>query len=123
MFDPLDACPRRTSSYRRFEHGKRLRFPRGSELHISIASILDPSGEPKLASFLDDVPPESHTLHSTPYLEMDALHFALSLDSQESGQRCSDCRGIGETSSGHAKISVSDSPGDLIERRSEGVCR
>jgi hypothetical protein len=76
MFDLLDPCSRRTRSNGRFEPRQRVGISRRGELHVPITSVFDPSGESKLASFVDDVPTESYALNSTPHLEMDALHFA-----------------------------------------------
>jgi hypothetical protein len=76
MLDLLDPCPWRTRGNGCLETRERVGLTRRRKLQVPVTSILDPSGEPELARFVDDVPSESYALHSTPHLEMDTLHFA-----------------------------------------------
>ena len=72
--DLFYVCAGWTFSAGRFEFCERFSLTSGSELNIPIRLIPYPSGEPELARCLHYVPAKPDTLHTSPNLEMYALH-------------------------------------------------
>jgi hypothetical protein len=68
----------RTFGTGRFEFCQRFLFAGGYELDVSIRPVPYPPSKPEISSCLHNVPAKPNALHTSPNLEMYALHGASS---------------------------------------------
>jgi hypothetical protein len=120
----LDVRSIRSGNDGSLEQLERGRIARGSDLDISIGSILHPAGQSQLARFLYHEPPKSNALNAAADFEVNRLHLGLASYSQKGGQLRGDSRGVSElTRRGRGEIAISDSPSDVVERARDCLCR
>jgi len=71
----LDPCATRACSDRCFEFGESSCVAGRGELDDPIRPVSDPSGQAQFTRDLHDVPAKPDSLHTSPNLEMYALHW------------------------------------------------
>jgi hypothetical protein len=105
------------------EQLQRGRIARGSDLDISIGSILHPTGQPQLARFFNHEPPEPNALNAAADFEVDRLHSGLASYSEKGSQLRGDGRRVSELARrGRGEIAISDSPSDVVQSARNCLC-